>query len=138
MKKIAAVIVLIAAVLLLASGGFVLATAFTGGTYTVYTDALAEEEYNLNIFQAYFKTVVEQEQGVSVRFHSPDDAEELIKVLNAKFVSVDYYDSFTVTTYYTPLIRNSKTVNGEKVNLQIAVRDDGTVTAGTPLILGSY
>lgn len=138
MKKFAVFIALIAAALLFSGGGFIPATLFTGGGYSVYTDSLPTEEYDLSPLSAYIKLLTESEQSAAVRFYSASDAEKLVKILNAEKKGEEIFPSLTVTTYYTPYLRRCKTVGGERVNLQIAVDDGGTVTAGTPLLSGSY
>lgn len=138
MKKILIVVVFLAALILLSEGGFVIATLFTGGSYSVNTDVMPDSEYNLSPLNAYIKIFVESEQSVSVRFDSPSDAEKLVSVLNAETLSVEKFDSFTVTNYHSPLLRRAKNLNGQRVNLQIAIASNGTVTAGTPLLTGSY
>ncbi len=142
MKKIAVSIVLIiaflAVLIIFSSGGFILATLYTGGNYSVYASSMPDNEYSLKPLNAWFETFLESERGISVRFNSVSDAEKLVKILCAKEISEEKFDSFTVKTYRSPFIRQTETVRGEKVNLQIAVNNDGTVTAGTPLLLGSY
>lgn len=142
MKKIAASVILIiiflSVLLIFSSGGFILATLFTGGKYSVYASALPDREYTLTPIDAWYETFLESEKGIAVRFESREDADKLVKILNAKEISEEKFDSFTVKTYRSPFIRHSETVRGEKVNLQIAVNNDGTVTVGTPLLQGSY
>lgn len=142
MKKIVASFILIIAflsvLLLFSSGGFILATLFTHGNYSVYGSALPEEEYALSPINACFETFLESERGIAVRFNSVSDAEKLVDILQAEEISAEKFDTFTIKTYRSPFIRHSETVRGERVNLQIAVSNDGTVTAGTPLLLGSY
>lgn len=141
MKKAAAIImipVLLFALLLLSGGGFIIATAFGNGKYSVYSSRFPDSEYDMNVFEAYLKTVLESEEGISVRFENPYDCDKLIKALRAKEVVVERYEGFTLTSYYSPYLRHKKTVRGQIINLQIAVNNDGNITAGTPLILGSY
>ncbi len=138
MKKIFLVLLSIICVLLLAAGGFIIATLFTDGVYSVYLDSAPVEEYDLNAFDAYLKTVLYREDGISVRFEGREKAEKLVSVLKAEEVGSETVSGMTVTSYRSPLIRRSKKTAFGEVNLQIAVKQDGTVTAGTPLLLGSY
>lgn len=138
MKKIFLTLLAIICVLLLAAGGFIIATLFTDGVYSVYLDTAPEEEYNLNAFNAYLKTVFYSEDGISVRFEGKEKADKLVSVLKAEEVGSETFSGITVKSYRSPLIRRTRKTAFGEVNLQIAVKQDGTVTAGTPLLLGSY
>ena len=61
-----------------------------------------------------------------------------LKMLNAHIVKVENVDVGEVVIYaYTNKIPRTVKVNGKKVNLQIACRDEYTII-GWPLILGSF
>lgn len=63
---------------------------------------------------------------------------EAIDNLNAKVVKTEYLDDGTTVIYaYSKLINEKVEVDGKKVNLQIATKDERTVI-GWPLIIGSY
>ena len=138
MKKIFATIVIIVALVLLSGGGFTLATVPLKGAYSVYNTSMPTEEYNLNAFQAYARILISKEQGISVKFDGEENVEKLVNTLHAKKIYEEQIDGLTISAYYSALIRRSVTIGENKVNLQIAVNSDGTVVAGTPLILGSY
>lgn len=76
--------------------------------------------------------------GVSVSFAGAAyDVNEIVSRLQATEVSRQQIDDIFVSCYYSPLIREYVTIDGNRVNVQIAYRG-GTVTVGYPLILGSY
>lgn len=61
-----------------------------------------------------------------------------LTTLKAKVIKTEYLEDGTVVIYaYTTLINDKVDVSGNRVNLQIATRDNRTVI-GWPLILGSY
>lgn len=138
MKKIFLTLLAIICVLLLAAGGFIIATLFTDGVYSVYLDAAPDEEYRLNAFEAYLKAVLYSEDGISVRFEGKQKAEKLVSLLKAEEIACETLSGITVKSYRSPLIRRTRKTSYGEVNLQIAVNENGTVTAGTPLLLGSY
>ena len=75
-------------------------------------------------------------KGESVRYEG-DRAEELIALFQAKVLFVE--EAAGVTNYYcyAPALEHAVALNGERVNLHIAVNGKKTA-AGTPLIFGGF
>jgi hypothetical protein len=65
------------------------------------------------------------------------DAEKCLTDRNAVIRSEQKIEGTEFIYAYTRSIRNYVTLEGEKVNLQIALREDGIMIIGTPLILGA-
>lgn len=64
-------------------------------------------------------------------------ANDILKRLNATIITEGKIDNITFINAYTRNIRNYVMVDREKINIQIAVRDNGTIIIGTPVIFGS-
>lgn len=76
--------------------------------------------------------------GVSVSFSGQwQDVNVILNRLQAAQVSVQQLDDLYVACYYSSRVQGGVTLDGKRVNMQIAYRD-GTITVGYPLILGSY
>lgn len=76
--------------------------------------------------------------GHSVSFFgSITDAESLLTMLNAIDVYVEHIADLMCIYAYSPRLGKSIIIDGQKVNLQIAV-SGGRVHIGTPILLGSY
>ena len=77
-------------------------------------------------------------QGVSVSFDGNEqDVERIADLLHLDIVSNYELCGLVVTCGVSSRIRGGVTVDGNRVNVQIAYKD-GVVTVGSPLILGSY
>lgn len=63
--------------------------------------------------------------------------DEILKLLKATVLSESVVEGMQITYAYSPYYQNSVTLDGKKVNLQIAERD-GEIIAGFPLILTGY
>jgi len=66
-----------------------------------------------------------------------DDIEALIKKLRVKTLFTQKVGSIDIIYGYSPRLKGGVYLDGQKVNLQIARRGE-VITAGTPVILGSY
>lgn len=76
--------------------------------------------------------------GVSVSFSgTDDDVQRLISFFRLDTLSSNLLDDLTVICGHSAKIQGGVWIDGQLVNLQIAYRN-GTVTVGSPLILGSY
>lgn len=76
--------------------------------------------------------------GVSVSFCGyVDDVAQIVEKFNLQTVSICEIDGLYVVCGASDKIKGGVTLDGAKVNLQIAYKD-GVVTVGSPLILGSY
>lgn len=114
------------------------------GDYTVYT---READGNLTgrilhsadpLGAALLRLSDPAPQGESVRFQGDRAAAEaMLSQLQATVVKESEINGLTVIYARSARLRGGVVLNGETVNLQIALRGK-TVTAGTPLILGSY
>lgn len=76
--------------------------------------------------------------GVSVSFDgSIQDLNAILDRLQATQVNAQQLGDLYVACYYSNRLQGGMTLDGKRVNLQIAFRN-GTITVGYPLILGSY
>ena len=76
--------------------------------------------------------------GFSISFDGTDeDIERIVTQFNLKVTSTLNLDGLHIVCGNSARLTGGVTLDGKKVNLQIAYKD-GTVTVGSPLILGSY
>ena len=61
----------------------------------------------------------------------------IVENLSGKLLWVEQCDGIEIFYAYSPRLGDPETVHGKKVNLMIA-SSDGRVSAGTPLLYGSY
>ena len=66
-----------------------------------------------------------------------EDADEYLSDRSAQIRSEQMIEGIKFIYAYTRGIRNYVTLDGDRVNLQIALREDGIMIIGTPLILGA-
>jgi len=111
---------------------------YFSGDYTVYTSG-DNGENSVDLGFCYMNS-----QKVSGHIIGESMVIERLEVgsalttLKAKVIKTEYLEDGTVVIYaYTTLINDKVDVSGNRVNLQIATRDNRTVI-GWPLILGSY
>lgn len=76
--------------------------------------------------------------GVSVSFSgSEEDVTRVADLLQLNFTYQYQLDGIEILCGRSAKVKGGVVVDGNKVNVQIAYKD-GTVTVGSPLILGSY
>ena len=76
--------------------------------------------------------------GFSVSFSGTDkDVERIIRLFKLKVTSTLDINGLQIVCGNSSKLTGGVTLDGQRVNLQIAYKD-GTVTVGSPLILGSY
>lgn len=76
--------------------------------------------------------------GLSVRFAGDmSSLQAIVKRLNATQVSCQELNGLYVACFYSNRLQGGVTVDGARVNVQIAY-NDGVITVGYPLILGDY
>lgn len=76
--------------------------------------------------------------GVSVSFSgSMQDVNAIVNRLQATQINCQQLDDLYVACYTSNRLQGGVTLDGKRVNLQIAYRN-GCITVGYPLILGSY
>ena len=76
--------------------------------------------------------------GFSVSFTgTTQDIERIARLFNLNVTSTLNIDGLQIVCGNSTKLTGGVTLDGAKVNLQIAYKD-GTVTVGSPLILGSY
>lgn len=111
---------------------------YFSGEYSVYTsNAEGSDCIDLGFCYMNSKPVHEQIQGESLVINNLEIS-SAIKTLNARVVKTEYLDNGTIVIYaFSSLIPKNVIAFDEKVNLQIATKDDRSVI-GWPLILGSY
>lgn len=77
-------------------------------------------------------------QGESLSFlGTKNDALNYLNNFNHNVVLSEIIENIVVIYAYCPQIENYVYVNNEKVNIQLAF-NDGKITVGTPMILGSF
>ena len=76
--------------------------------------------------------------GFSVRFNgTKQDVKRIVQLFNIKVTSTLDIDGLQIVCGNSNKLTGGVTLDGAKVNVQIAYKD-GTVTVGSPLILGDY
>ncbi len=111
---------------------------YFSGEYTVYTSqANGEDCIDLGFCYMNSKPAINSVVGESVVIQNLEVADAL-KTLKARVVKTEYLEDGTTVIYgISSLISTTVDVNGQKVNIQIANKDNRYVI-GWPLILGSY
>ena len=110
---------------------------YFSGDYTVYTSSSTENGVDLGFCYMNSKPVSESIVGESLVVENFEVA-SAIDILNARVVKTEYLEDGTTVIYaYTNLINETVKVDNERVNLQIATKNDRTII-GWPLILGSF
>lgn len=108
------------------------------GEYTVYTNEnVGSNSVDLGFCYMNSKPVSHHVIGESMVIQNLEVNAALDSLL-ARVVKTEFLEDGTIIIYaYTSLIEDNVQVEGNKVNLQIAQRDERFVV-GWPLILGSY
>lgn len=76
--------------------------------------------------------------GFSISFcGTAQDVDRIAQLFNLKVTSTLDFDGLQIVCGISEKLKGGVILDGEKVNLQIAF-NNGTVTVGSPLILGSY
>ena len=111
---------------------------YFSGDYTVYTSQSNEEDcVDLGFCYMNSKPVTNSVIGESLVIENLEVGDALNK-LKARVVKTEYLEDGTTVIYaISSLIKTNVDVDGKKVNLQIANKDNRFVV-GWPLILGSY
>ena len=65
-------------------------------------------------------------------------SEQILSMVFAQVVFRQNIDGTDIIYGYSSILPYTTTVNGKTVNIEIAVNGSGKVTAGCPIILGSY
>lgn len=138
MKKIAIILILFLIILsgVESQNDFSLLNYFSG-EYIAYSSEDAEGAVNLGFCYMNSKPIKQDIVGESIKLKNFELGAALQK-LNARVVKTEYLDDGTTVVYaYSLLIKDNVEVFGERVNLQVALRDEETII-GWPLILGSF
>lgn len=134
-------IFLFVALLLLASqlNGFALQTKKFGGGYSVYSGGNITDEYTLSSYEVVLQQLKKGNvNGECVRFIGKDkDIDSFINEFNIRVVDEQNLSNIRVVYGYTSRFGEGVTLDGKRVNVQIAKRG-GTITIGTPMICGSF
>ena len=67
-----------------------------------------------------------------------DTVRQVLGRLKAEVVDVDQIEERLFIYGYSPKLRRYCMINGEKINLQLCVKECGEIIVGSPLIVGSY
>ena len=114
MKKLALILVIGALILAYSLNGFRVATLSMGGTYT------------------------KDNGGETLVFEGSDeDIKALLNKLNATILQTQSVGGVEIIYGHSRRLKGGVIVEGEKINIQIAKRG-GVITAGTPIIFGSF
>lgn len=149
MKKLG--ILVFAAVILLCTycpKDFCDLTAYTNGNYEFYALSSQNADFDNGVYAVIKATGSEQAKrvrasasglkGECVRFNGkPEDVEIARKKLNLRVIKSQQMGDVYTVYGYSPLLARSVSMEGEKINVQIAY-SKGRISIGTPLILGSY
>lgn len=77
-------------------------------------------------------------QGVSIKTRgSIENLNDYLKMYSANIVKAQNVDGVQIYYAYSPRLREKINVFGESVNIEIAF-NNGMVTIGSPIIIGSY
>ena len=147
MKKLIVFIFIAAAIVLYTSNGFVNMTAYAEGTYLFYNksiynsafpkETVADGTLPFSAQLAYLKGRNLCGQTLIIENAEEEALSKLMKKLKMKTVMTQELGDIKIIYGYSNRLKNSVILDGKKVNVEIAVRG-GKITAGTPLILGSY
>jgi len=75
--------------------------------------------------------------GISLHYSGAEDADSLMAAFGAREVFRQHIADRQIIYAYTPKIKDYVTIDGRRINLQIAA-DGQSVTVGSPLIAGGY
>lgn len=111
---------------------------YFSGEYTVYTSQESgENSVNLGFCYMNSQPVKDYVMGESMVIDNLEVGDALNK-LKARVVKTEYLEDGTTVIYaFSSLINQNVEVDGKKVNLQIANKEERYIV-GWPLILGSY
>jgi hypothetical protein len=112
-----------------------------GETYTFYCDSPSSRAETIVCNKAeatlwrFF--LAPRLTGESTIYPSAD-VEEIAERYDATLLFCEEAAGVTSYYFYTPLFKTDVSLGGQKVNLHIAVRPNGTVAVGTPLLFGGF
>lgn len=111
---------------------------YFSGEYTAYTSTSSGEScVDLGFCYINSKPVSDSVVGESIIVEHLEVA-SAIRTLKAKVIKTEYLSDGTTVIYaFTNLVKNKVKIEGNNVNLQLAIKDERTVL-GWPLILGSF
>jgi len=110
---------------------------YFSGEYTAYTSKGLDDSVDLGFCYMNVHPVDSEVVGESMVILNFEIGSALDK-LNANVVKTEYLlDGTTIIYAHTNLIKEKVEIEGKKVNLQIATKEDRSVI-GWPLIIGSY
>ena len=107
-----------------------------GESYTFYTGANSSALAVSSEFPALDKLLLGEVKGESVQY-SGNRLDELTQKYRAKLLFTEESCGVTNYYFYSPVLGGGVLLNGQPVNLHIAVSAEKTV-AGTPLIFGGF
>jgi len=108
------------------------------GAYISYTSA--EQNDSVDLGFCYMNEQIEDREVIVGESMTIENFEvsSAISDLKAKVIKTEYLEDGTTVIYaYTKLIKDQVKINDQKVNLQIAYKEEYSVI-GWPLILGSF
>ena len=111
---------------------------YFSGEYVAYTSSSSGDDcIDLGFCYMNSKPVTNGVIGESIVIHNLEIG-DAINLLNARVLKTECLEDGTTVIYaYSNLIKDKVDLDGKKVNLQIANKNDRTVI-GWPLILGSF
>lgn len=150
MKK-AVILIILAIILSFTYGGCNLEDAIEGGTIIFYVkenisleyaqSAISGMGYRVEVPAEYAEDARKRLTGIlgeSIEITGDiSKAEKALKKLRARELYREKIDGILFINAYSGLLRGGVVVEGQKINLQIAVKDEGKLIIGTPLIIGS-
>lgn len=110
------------------------------GDYTFYVGKASSNAEIITVDQSVAlatKKSLKNVFGESVKCSDKSKIEGELNRLSAQFVFSEKIDDLVVNYYYSNKISRYKVINGKKINLQTAERNNN-FTIGSPLIFGSF
>lgn len=117
-------------------------TVFEGGDgYTFYLKSTSSKAKTMvcpTEWAAAYRFFVRSELTGESTVYPTGDALSLIARYDGEVRFIE--EAAGVTSYYcrSPRMKGSVSLYGEEINLHVAVREDGSVCIGTPIIFGGY
>lgn len=107
------------------------ATTKNGNGYIISCDSKISQSISQKLFKSKLL-------GESFEFYgNKNDVNKILRQLEAKVLKTENFENFCIIYAYSPKICESITQNKQKINLQIAIKNN-KIKVGTPLILDSF
>jgi hypothetical protein len=117
-----------------------------GESYTFYLDSpsstakiiTCNNAAPLSAMRLFLSSRLTGESTVYASPPSETSVTDLAKHYQATLLFQEESAGITSYYFYTPLFKNGVSLGGQTVNLHIAIRPNGTLAIGTPLLFGGF